>query len=92
MGGNVSYPHLPPHLKPHYSFPEAMSWYAALILKTVFSYSFRCLSLFIYFERESDSELERGRERGRERIPDGLHTPSMEPNGRLELTNHKVMT
>ena len=40
------------------------------------------LSLFIYFERETEHELERGRERRRERetIPGSLWAVSTEPD------------
>ena len=34
----------------------------------------------------------RGRERGRERIPSRLCAVSTEPNAKLELTKHEIMT
>ena len=33
-----------------------------------------------------------GRERGKKRIPSRLHTVSEEPNARLDLINHEIMT
>ena len=58
--------------------------------------------MLIYFEkereRESEStslclhELGRGRGRGRERIPSRFHAVSAEPDTRLHLTNHEIMT
>ena len=56
---------------------------------------------FIYFERERDREIVRahvhmsrgrGREVGRERIPNSLCTVSAELNKRLDPTNHDIMT
>ena len=37
-------------------------------------------------------ELERGRERGRERIPSRLHAVSTEPDVSLDPMNHKITT
>ena len=34
----------------------------------------------------------RGRERGRQRIPSRLHAVSTEPDTRLELLNHEIVT
>ena len=52
--------------------------------------------LFIYlFEREREHEhawAERGKERGRERIPSRLHTVRAEPDVGLKLTNHEIIT
>ena len=45
-----------------------------------------------YLLRERVSEPERGREKGRERIPSRFHTISAEPDTGLELTNHEIMT
>ena len=36
--------------------------------------------------------MEKGRERGRGRLPSRLHAISTEPNTGLELTNCKIMT
>ena len=47
---------------------------------------------FIYFEREHEHEWGRGRKRGRERIPSGLHTASAEPDSVLHLTNRETPT
>ena len=48
------------------------------------------------FERASTCihvhEWERGRERGRQRIPSRLHTVRAESNARLGLTNCELMT
>ena len=44
---------------------------------------------FIYFKRQS--EWRRGTERGRERIPSGLHADSAENNAGPEL-NPEIMT
>ena len=41
-------------------------------------------------ERETDGEGQR--ERDRERIPSRLHTVSTEPDARLDLTNHEIVT
>ena len=49
--------------------------------------------LFLMFIFERDREwVGRGRERGRQRIPRGLHTVSAQPNVGLELMNCKTMT
>ena len=37
-------------------------------------------------------ERRRQTERGRERIPNNLHAVSTEPNVRLELMSHEIMT
>ena len=55
------------------------------------------LSLFIYFERATESEWGRGKgggggKRGRERIPSRLHSVSTEPDMGLELTNCEFLT
>ena len=50
-----------------------------------------CLK-FIYFERESQREWERDRDRRRETIPSRLHAVSTEPNAGLELTNCEIVT
>ena len=50
------------------------------------------LSLFIYLERDMESKQERGRERGRPRIPSGLHTVCIEPNVGLKPINCEMMT
>ena len=52
------------------------------------------LSLFIYFERESDREHEwgRGREREEERIPSRLRPVRAEPDTELELTHREIVT
>ena len=42
----------------------------------------------MYFERESKT----GREGGREKIPSRLHAVSAEPDVGLELTNHEIVT
>ena len=49
---------------------------------------------FVYFEREGEHEWGRGRERerGRDRLPNRLHTVSVEPEARLKLTNREIMT
>ena len=48
--------------------------------------------MFVYFERERETEWERGRERGRERIPSRLRAPRAEQDAELELTNCEIMT
>ena len=54
------------------------------------------LNFLFLFDRETECELGRGRERegGRERgrIPSRLHTASVEPGAGLELTNREIMT
>ena len=47
--------------------------------------------MFIYFERESEHELGRDREKERQRIPSRLHSASAEPDAGLKLTNHEIM-
>ena len=47
---------------------------------------------FIHFERDRESEQGRGREGGRERIPNRLRIVSVEPEVGLELTNREIMT
>ena len=51
--------------------------------------------IYIYFEREGDSEREsvwgRGRERGRERIRSSFQAISAEPDARLKSTNPEIM-
>ena len=53
---------------------------------------FILLCLFIYFERGREGGRERERERERERIPSRLCTVSAEPDVRLKLMNHEIMT
>ena len=48
--------------------------------------------VYLFLEREKAGERQRERERKGERIPSRLHTTSAEPNMKLELTNHKIMT
>ena len=50
------------------------------------------ISLFTYFERESKHEPGRGRQRGKERIPNRLRIVSTEPIAGLHLRNHEIMT
>ena len=54
------------------------------------------LSLLISFERKRDRvhvhKWNKGREKGRKRIPSRLHSVSTEPDARLKLTNHEIMT
>ena len=59
------------------------------ILRRVFVL-FKCL--FIYFERERECMSKGGAEREREGIPSRLHTVSIEPDMRLEFTNHEITT
>ena len=48
--------------------------------------------LFLKFIlRERERGRVRERERRREAIPSRLHTPSMETDAGLELTNHEIM-
>ena len=48
----------------------------------------------IYFEREKETVCARGqgREKRRERIPNRLHTVSVEPNMGLDTMNDEIMT
>ena len=48
--------------------------------------------LFILRERETEHKQGRGIGRGRERIPNGLHADSTEPDLELDLMNHEIMT
>ena len=53
--------------------------------------------MFIFFilrerEREREGEQGRGRRRGRQIIPNKLHTVNAEPDMGLKLTKHKIMT
>ena len=49
------------------------------------------LSLFIYFERETECTSERGAEREGERILSRLCSVSSEPDVGLRFTNHEIM-
>ena len=42
-------------------------------------------------DRERE-KAERGREKGRERIPSRLYSVTAEPETRLKLPNHEIMT
>ena len=46
---------------------------------------------FINFEREREQVKEEQEERERERIPNRLHTVSIQPNVGLKVTNHEIM-
>ena len=56
------------------------------------SLSFFSLSLFIYFERETEIVSGRGTEKEGERIPSRLCAVSIETDSGLELTNSEIMT
>ena len=57
-----------------------------------------CLSLFIYFERESERAHVHNQRRGREvegqreRSPCRFHSARTEPDAGLNLTNREIMT
>ena len=53
---------------------------------------FFVLGLFIYSERQREDKWGRGRERGRERLPNTLPTASAEPDVGLEPTNCEITT
>ena len=48
--------------------------------------------MFIYFEREENTQAGEDRKRGRERIPSRLHNNSAKPDVGLDLTNFVIMT
>ena len=69
-----------------------------LYLLILFFYLFICFfliffSTFIYFwDRETEHERGRGRERGRHRIGSRLRAISPEPDAGLELTDREIVT
>ena len=56
-----------------------------------FEQIFILLSLFIYFERDRETQ-EREGQRKRESQAGSFNTVSTEPEAGLELTNHEIMT
>ena len=60
-----------------------------VLLNSLFFF-FKCLSSFMYFERERESMSRGGA--ARERIPSRLHAVSAEPKKGPELRNREIMT
>ena len=48
--------------------------------------------MYLFWERERQRASRRGAVGGRDRIPSRLHAVSTEPDAKLELTNHEIMT
>ena len=90
-----SFPPSPSLLLPSLSFLPS---FLPSFLSSPSSFSFFFfLSLLNYFEREHKSKQvsmcrERGRQRGRERIPSRLCAVSMEPNSGLDPMNLEIVT